>query len=343
LVLLGELSMANRRRGILLIFFSCLIAGISWCTPIGFAQQVLELRPDLQPFPAFDLVLVSDPQGGTQLRFSVTSWNKGAGPLELIAGERDSTSLKQNVYQRVYHTDGSYVDRLAGTFVWHPEHNHFHFENYAVYTLQPFNAPGGSARTSSKTTFCIIDTTQVDTSLPGTPSRAVYTTCNPDMQGMSVGWGDTYGWHLAGQSFDFTGNPSGDYKLMVEVDPKHQLLEINNSDNTACALLRIHVANATVQALGTGCDTVVSSIQPNSVRQGSVVHVTIKGAGFANGMGVTFENGSGARPTASNVIVVDANTITADVTVKKGGPKSTRVWDVRVGSGVLFDGFMVLP
>jgi hypothetical protein len=31
--------------------------------------------------------------------------------------------------------------------------------------------------------------------------------------------------------------------------------------------------------------------------------------------GVTFENGSGARPTASNVTFVDANTITVDVTV----------------------------
>ena len=29
--------MANRMRGMLLSFFSGLIAGIFWCTPIGFA------------------------------------------------------------------------------------------------------------------------------------------------------------------------------------------------------------------------------------------------------------------------------------------------------------------
>jgi hypothetical protein len=334
--------MKNRMHSVLLIFLSWLMTGIFWFAPSGFAQQALELQPNVQPFPAFALVLVSDAQG-TQLRFSVTSWNKGAGRLELRAGERDSTSLKQNVYQRVYRTDGSYYDNLAGTFVWHPEHNHFHFENYAIYTLQPINAPGGSVRTSSKTTFCIMDTTPVNTSLPSAPASAVYTTCSSSVQGMSVGWGDTYGWNLAGQSFDFTGNPSGDYKLIVEVDPQKRLLEIDDSDNTACALLRINVANSTVQVLSSGCDTVVSSIQPNSVRQGSGVGVTIKGAGFVNGMGVTFENGSGAPPTASKVTVVDANTITADVTVKKGGPKSTRFWDVRVGSGELFDGFMVLP
>jgi hypothetical protein len=159
---------------------------------------------------------------------------------------------------------------------------------------------------------------------------------------MSVGWGDTYGRNLAGQFIDFTGNPSGDYKLIIEVDPKKRLLEIDDGDNTSCALLRINVTNSTVQVLGTGCDTVVSSIQPNSMRPGSF-SVTITGAGFAAGMGVSFENGSGPRPTASNVIVHDANTITANVTVKKGGSRSARVWDVRVGSGILFDGFTVLP
>jgi hypothetical protein len=343
LILLGELSMEHRLRGLLLILFSCVIAGLCWGPRSGVAQQVLELQPNVQPFPASQPALVRDAAGRTQLIFSTTSWNSGAGPLELIAGARDSTSLKQDVYQRVYLSDGNFYDRLAGTFVWHPEHNHFHFEDYAVYTLQPFNAPGGSARTGSKTTFCIIDTTPVNTSLPGAPPSAVYTTCNPDVQGMSVGWGDTYGRNLAGQSIDFTANPSGDYKLMIEIDPKKRLLEIDDGDNTSCALLRINATNLTVQVLGSGCDTVVSSIQPNVVRQGAAVHVTITGAGFANGMTVTFEDGSGARPTASHVTVVDANTIMADVTVKKGGPKSPRFWDVRVGSGVLFDGFLVQP
>ena len=37
LVLLGELSMANRMRGMLLRFFSGLIVGIFWRTLIGFA------------------------------------------------------------------------------------------------------------------------------------------------------------------------------------------------------------------------------------------------------------------------------------------------------------------
>ena len=308
------------------------------------SAQVVELRPNLQPLPAGNVELV----GGITLLFSTTSWNSGTGPLELRAGETGSAG--QNVYQRVYLSDGGFYDTLAGTFVWHPLHNHFHFEDYALYTLQPFDAPGGSARTSSKTTFCVMDTTPVNLGLPGAPGGPVYSTCGNTIQGMSVGWGDTYGSFLAGQSIDFTGNPSGDYKLSIEIDPKKRIIEASETDNISCVLLRINVSHSTATVLNpNGCDApspggevVVAGIVPNSVPRGSVSSVTITGSGFVQGMQVSFENGTGQRPTASNVIVVDANTITANVTVRSGGVSSDRVWDVRVGSGVLPDGFTVL-
>jgi Lysyl oxidase len=249
-----------------------------------------------------------------------TSWNNGAGPLELRAGEIDTVGNRQNVYQRVYLSDG-----------------------------QPFNAPGGSQRTSSKTTFCVMDTTKINTSLPGAPGSAVYTTCGNTIQGMSVGWGDTYRYYLEGQSIDFTGNPSGDYKLIIEIDPKKRIIESNEEDNISCVLLRINVTNSSVIVLNsTGCDgpaggVVVTSIQPSSSPRGSLTPVTITGSGFTAGVQVSLENGSNPRPTVSNVRVLDANTITADVAVKSGGGGRDRVWDVRVGSSVLPDGFTVLP
>ncbi len=337
----------NHKLPVRIIALCWVVAGILLFAPIGSAQ-VFELRPNLQPFPASNLTLVPDFQGGIKLIFNTTSWNSGDGRLELIAAAGDPVSGKQKVYQRVYFSDGSHQDFLAGEFQYHPEHGHFHFENYAVYTLQPVNAPGGSQRTGNKTTFCIIDTTKVDVHLPGAPKRPVYVTCGPNVQGMSVGWGDTYGSNLPGQEIDFTGNPDGDYRLDIEVDPRRLLLETNDVDNISCVLLRISATNLTVQVLGTGCDSssgevTVSSIDPNSALAGSVVPVTITGSGFAADMGVSFENGSGPRPTASNVSVIDANTITATVSVKSGGGGSARVWDVRVGSGVLADGFTVLP
>ena len=70
--------------------------------------------------------------------------------------------------------------------------------------------------------------------------------------------------------------------------------------------------------------------------------MTITGSGFAPGVGVSFANGAGATPIASNITVHNANTIRAHVTVKNGGPPRDRVWDVRVGSGVLANGFTVV-
>ena len=43
----------------------------------------------------------------------------------------------------------------------------------------------------------------------------------------------------------------------------------------------------------------------------------VRGSGFASGMGLSFQNGSGPRPTASDVQVIDANMITATVTAPK--------------------------
>ena len=56
--------------------------------------------------------------------------------------------------------------------------------------------------------------------LPNAPKKPNYTTCDDDMQGMDVGWGNEYGYWLAGQEIDLTGLPDGDYSLTIEVDPK---------------------------------------------------------------------------------------------------------------------------
>lgn len=327
---------------------SATIVSLLFLTRAGAAQQVLELRPNLKAFPASELAVITDSTGAANLVFGATSWNSGQGPLELIAGTTvPGDPTKQYVYQRVYLTDGGYYDRLAGTFEYHPTHFHFHFEDYATYTLTPVDSSTGAPRQSTKVSFCIEDTTKVNTKLPGSPNRAVYVTCNPYVQGMSVGWGDRYGPTLPGQSIDISGYPEGDYELTIRFDPDDRLLETDNSDNSACELLHISAAAGLVQVLG-GCGmsagTTITSVEPNSAAEGSVVDVTISGTGFAAGMTIAFENGAGPVPTASNVTVLDANTITASVTIKKGGSANRdRTWDVRVGTAVLPSGFTVLP
>jgi hypothetical protein len=314
----------------------------------GFAQT--DLLPNLVPRPASEITVVQDTTNNrTLLRFAAVNTNVGLGPLELRAGGIDGTG--QQVFQRIYRSDGSSYDRLAGTMTYHPQHNHFHFNNFALYTLTSVSNTSGSGQTSEKTSFCVEDTTQIDLSLPGAPRSGVYTTCNPDVQGLSVGWGDRYGPTLDGQSIDITGDPEGDYHLTIETDPVSsndttdgvpgQLVETDDSDNVSCIRLHINPAARTVQILGICGAQEVLSITPNSTGPGTTIPVTITGTGFSAGMSVGFENGTGSAPQASNVKVVNSTTITANVTIKKGGGKQLRVWDVRVGSGVLLRGFAI--
>src|SRR5687768_4654238 len=92
------------------------------------------LLPNLQALPATDLRLERT-GGQTLLRFSTITKNVGAGPLELRAGEVSSDGRRQKVYQRVFLSGGGSSDRLVGDFVYHPEHRHIHFEDYARYEL----------------------------------------------------------------------------------------------------------------------------------------------------------------------------------------------------------------
>lgn len=312
------------------------------------AQTAVALLPNLTPFPATDIVLVTNTSGASTLRFTTSSWNNGSGPLEIVAGEVDTGSGKQKVYQRIYLSDGTSFLNYAGSFTYHPEHNHIHFDNYALYTLQPLNAPGGSLRTGSKTTFCLADTNKVDITLPGAPKQAVYNTCGNVIQGISVGWGDTYGSQLPGQELDFTGNPDGIYQLEIEIDPKKLLIESNENDNVSCVLLSITNPNTVTVLDASGSCSAVAAISPNSAAIGSSVDVAITGYGLSSDMAVSFEHGNGPRPVASNVQLVSdtdtLDTITATVTVpyrRKGGHDP--VWNLRVGDSVLPDAFTVTP
>ena len=87
----------------------------------------------------------------------------------------------------------------------------------------------------------------------------------------------------------------------------------------------------TVDPVG-GSVLAVDSVSPGSISTGGTTSVTVNGSGFVDGASLTFLNGSGGAPTASNVTVADGNTITADVYVKSGGPRRNRTWDVLVTS-----------
>lgn len=163
---------------------------------------------------------------------------------------------------------------------------------------------------------------------------------NDDTDGVLVGSQTITGRLTAGASVTLTfswdtGSASiGDHTLTA-----HQNFSDDNSANDSKSTL------VTVSQPSAG--VTVDAVNPNSVQAGSSVGVTITGSGFASGVTVSFENGTGPAPSVSGVTVVDGDTMTATVSTKSGGPPGSRVWDVRVthpdgSSGVLSGGFTVM-
>jgi hypothetical protein len=213
------------------------------------------LLPDLQVLSSYLSGWTVNPTAGTgrEVRYATALANGGQGAFELrgtttILTEPDGTQ-RQVVNQRVYQDDTTFVDRLAGHFTYHPGHGHVHFDDMARGQLRirtPGNGLGDVVAVGPKTSFCLIDISRFNPSLPGSPAAAGYPTCGAERQGISVGWTDVYGSSLEGQSIDVTGLPNGDYWLEVVADPLNRIAETNEENN----LTRVPITLATLPAVG---------------------------------------------------------------------------------------------
>ena len=197
--------------------------------------------PDLQTRPPtdlqFDTEVLGDGQTHHVLRFANTVWNAGQGRLELEGKKR--SKIYQNVYNAA--TGGTLVQRLyvGNDSTFHEGHNHYHLENFASYLLLQQDMNGAYQATTkkgTKTSFCIMDTEQ----LLGSYS-AQYTRCDRVLQGLTVGWADTYGAYLVDQWIDLGTSPltDGEYAVQSTADPRDQLAESNNANNVAVTYFRV--------------------------------------------------------------------------------------------------------
>ncbi len=198
-----------------------------------------ELRPDIitrtNELYDYDIVTNIVP-GRTHLRLSNATANIGAGKLYLYGVLPDNGDGTQNVRQRIWLDSGTFYDRDAGTFIYHPEHNHIHVQDWAVYRLRAVTAEGGVGGIvveGSKTSFCILDLIVHDSSLPGFGSTPEFSSCGSNVQGQSIGWADVYTKDLEGQNIDITGLPDGNYWLESEADPLDHILEADETNNIA--------------------------------------------------------------------------------------------------------------
>jgi hypothetical protein len=200
------------------------------------------LLPDLLTLPPYDLEIETLPDGSRELRLSNTIWNSGAGPLEL-AGEFNPTTRRTRVEQNVYSETSNPYSRLVGEFVWHIEHDHWHFENFSLYelwTLTPTGELEALVSSSDKVSYCLIDTDILDREMESFLPYRQYYGCGRTLQGLSVGWGDTYKSFLDGQSIQLAAVKDGYYALRSIANPDGILLEANYNNNSVLIYLVIH-------------------------------------------------------------------------------------------------------
>lgn len=215
------------------------------------AQQNPGLLPDIVEEPPRHLSIQNDHQRES-LRFSTTHWNQGAGPLQIRGGDQvNACTIDGNItqctfaLQEILDAGGAVVDtQAAGVTLFHPEHNHWHQSDVALFELHVGTPEGplaldgtGNTIQGVKITFCLIDNDK--SQLVGANSTREYFECNSDLQGISPGWGDEYHHSTHGQELDITGLESGIYVLTHDADPQNKWRESDDTNNRAWVRFRL--------------------------------------------------------------------------------------------------------
>ena len=92
-------------------------------------------------------------------------------------------------------------------------------------------------------------------------------------------------------------------------------------------------ATRTVNVVAATTSLSVTGINPGAIDRYVLlggVSVTISGTGFTGTPTLTFANGSGSTPIATNVTLVNGQTLSATISTNSAGKRKDRVWDVVV-------------
>ncbi|HYH62461.1 MAG TPA: lysyl oxidase family protein [Solirubrobacterales bacterium] len=239
------------------------------------------LLPDLVVEAPEEIVLQRSPHSkNTFLRFSHTTSNVGAGPLEIYPDlETDTCGDEGNrgrvAYQTIYQdsnasgtfqrgVDTETTDDPVGCMIFHEIHSHYHFEDFASYEL--YRAKSGQLKEiSDKVSFCVVDILNTHPGVPGAAEDPFYNfeNCQTDsgIHGISVGWADIYGSATPGQEFEVSDRNAGRYCLVARTDPLDRIEEIptgGEDNNLQTVQIRMNKKNASefgtsVPILGKPC------------------------------------------------------------------------------------------
>jgi hypothetical protein len=229
------------------------LAALALLAPAAAAAGPRDLLPDLAQGAPTGVDVVLDASSGTRqtrLVFGSTIANAGDGPLILTA-RRASGASTMAAHQVIRRSDGSsYVRRqVAGMlkFVVGSDHRHWHLLGIDRYELWTGDA-SRRLRRDRKQGFCLGDRYRLfpDRRLPHQPRRPAFPGfCGRDhpeltrmVEGITVGWGDSYFANIEGQYVDVTEIPPGGY-LLVHRIRRDGLLELNPYNDVSCAAIEL--------------------------------------------------------------------------------------------------------
>ncbi len=212
--------------------------------------------PDLRTVVPLHLQLVNQQQR-EMLRFSNGIANTGPGPLAMRPDPpvTDATSTTTAI-QEIRSSNAAYQcgtqpkqvtdcytivrERPAGTFEFHPAHNHWHIGDVALFEVRK-GSPAGPVvgGNSIKVTFCLIDWYKLEGNTNS--AERTFFDCETSYQGIQSGWVDQYHHSLDGQELDLTGVANAtDYYLVSTANYAGKFLEKTTANNAAWVKFRLY-------------------------------------------------------------------------------------------------------
>jgi hypothetical protein len=182
-------------------------------------------------------------------RFHGALPNIGDGPLELREVTHiDGEERAQDVFQRIYDSEGGMTEAHIGTFedAFSIPPRHLFLPGIAQYNLRMVTAGNGVGpvvASNDKTSMAVVDSAAYNKLLPGAPDTPVYTSVQSAILGISIGWADVYSTSLPGQWIEVTGLPDGQYWLEVIANPygPARIQESDYTNNTTRILVDLVV------------------------------------------------------------------------------------------------------
>jgi hypothetical protein len=200
-------------------------------------------KPDLGVWVSSSYLGDAYTQKKNEVRFSTTIFNVGTYPLKIT---RVPNGNGYDAFQE-FVQDGVTVSENTGTMFFHKRHQHYHFDDFALYQILGPVAAGDEnssnlnypeAKKGVKASFCMIDLVK-HSSPPGSPANPVFTSCSALTQGISIGWADVYGSHLDGQSISLSGLANAYYRLVVTANPLGKIRELDTTNNVGFVTIRV--------------------------------------------------------------------------------------------------------